>query len=201
MLKDLWTASEKPAFEFSDRVHLHQVISQILERLKDDFAAKEIRVENNIPDSLPPMQVDKPKFFRLFELLFKDELASLPPGSRVSLSAKVLNAAHQDKPEIQVELSDNGPGLPKEALRLVFDPFVVRSDSPMEYGIHLMACYFIVHHHSGRIEARSDEGRGTTFTLRLPTNPQQSQVPQDEQEFLQKVLLSETLWEKLITAD
>ena len=46
----------------------------------------------------------------------------------------------------------------------MFDPFVVRSDSPMEYGIHLMACYFIVHHHGGKIEA-SSEGQGTTFTL------------------------------------
>ncbi len=64
-----------------------------------------------------------------------------------------------------MQVSDNGPGLPKEALRLVFDPFVVRSDSPMEYGIHLMACYFIVHHHGGRIDAKSEEGRGTTFTL------------------------------------
>jgi hypothetical protein len=64
-----------------------------------------------------------------------------------------------------------------------------------------MACYFIVHHHGGRIEARSEQGQGTTFTLRLPTNPSQVAPTQDEQEFLQKVLLSETLWEKLISAD
>ena len=89
-----------------------------------------------------------------------------------------------------MQVSDNGPGLPKEALRLVFDPFVVRSDSPMEYGIHLMACYFIVHHHGGRIDAKSEEGRGTTFSLRLPLNPNQAPPPPSEQEFLQKVLLS-----------
>jgi signal transduction histidine kinase len=86
-------------------------------------------------------------------------------------------------------------------LRLVFDPFVVRSDSPKEYGIHLMACYFIVHHHGGRIDARSEEGQGTTFTLRLPLNPNVAPPLQDEGEFLQKVLLSETLWEKLISSE
>ncbi len=98
-------------------------------------------------------------------------------------------------------MSDNGPGLRQEAVRLVFDPFVVRSNSPVEYGIHLMACYFIVHHHSGRIDARSEDGKGTTFTLRLPTNPNQAAQPQQEQEFLHKVLLSETLWEKLISSE
>jgi len=201
LLKDLWTASEKPAFEFGDRVRLHEAVADTVVRLKDGFAAKKIEVENHIPVSLPVLKVDKPKFCRLFELLLKDEIASLPAGSRVTLSAKLLEGAPADKQEVQVQVSDNGPGLPTEALRLVFDPFVVRSDSPMEYGIHLMACFFIVHHHGGRIEARSQEGQGTTFTLRLPLNPDQASPMQDEPEFLHKVLLSETLWEKLISSD
>jgi two-component system, probable response regulator PhcQ len=201
MLKDLWTASEKPAFAFGDRVRLREVVSDTVARLKDGFAAKNIQIENQIPDTLPVLNVDQPKFCRLFELLLKDEMVSLPAGSRVTLSATVLNGAPADKQLIQVQVKDNGPGLPKEALRLVFDPFVVRSDSPMEYGIHLMACYFIVHHHGGRIDATSEQGQGTTFTLRLPVNPDLTSPAQDEQEFLHKVLLSETLWEKLISSE
>jgi signal transduction histidine kinase len=202
MLKDLWTASEKPSFEFSDRVQLHAVVAETVAQLATGFAAKNIQVDNQIPQSLPALNVDKPKFYRLFELLLKDQIASLPAGSRVTLSAAANNGATPDKQEIQVQVSDNGPGLPKEALRLIFDPFVVRSDSPMEYGIHLMACYFIVHHHGGHIDARSEPGRGTTFTLRLPLNPSQvTSTQQDEHDFLNKVLLSETLWEKLISTE
>jgi len=158
-------------------------------------------VENRIGDSLPELNVDKPKFYRLFDLLLRDEIASLPAGSKVILSAALHPGSTRDQKEIEVHVSDNGPGLPKEALRLVFDPFVVRGGSPMEYGIHLMACFFIVHHHGGRIEARSEPGQGTTFTLRLPTNPAQVPPAEEEQEFLQKVLLSEALWEKLISSD
>ena len=201
LLKDLWTASEKPTFEFTDRVHLREVVADKIMLLKEGFAAGRITVENHIPASLPMLSVDGPKFFRLFELLLKDELASLPPGCRVTFSAKLLEGNHKDRQAVEVQVSDNGPGLPNEALRLVFDPFVVRSDSPMEYGIHLMACFFIVHHHGGRIEARSEEGLGTTFKLRLPLNPNQVQSPQDEQDLLQKVLLNETLWEKLISSE
>ena len=198
MLKDLWTASEKPAFEFTDRVQLRKVVAETIDALKDGFAAKSIQVENNIPESLPAMNVDKPKFYRLFELLLKDEIASLPVGSHIVLAASQVVA---DNREIQVQVSDNGPGLPKEALRLVFDPFVVRSDSPMEYGIHLMACFFIVHHHGGHIDARSEAGQGTTFTLHLPTNPNLAPPVQAEPELLRKVLLNETLWEQLITSE
>jgi two-component system probable response regulator PhcQ len=201
LLKDLWTASEKPPFEFRDPVHLHTVVSDVIAELKDGFAAKKLQVENHISASLPILHVDKPKFCRLFELLLKDEIASLPAGSRITLSAKADASKTTDQQYVEIEVRDNGPGLPKEALRLVFDPFVVRSDSPMEYGIHLMACYFIVHHHSGRINARSENGQGTVFTIRLPTNPSHVVISQkNDTEFLQKVLLNDSLWEKLISS-
>jgi len=200
LLKDLWSASEKPAFEFADHVNLRVVVASCIEELKDSAAAKNILIQNDIPDSLPALKVDKPKFYRLFDLLLKDELATLPAGSKVILSARAANGP-ADKRGIVIQVSDNGPGLPQEALRLVFDPFVVRSDSPMEYGIHLMACYFIVHHHGGKIEARSENGNGTTFTLRLPLDPNLTPAGDTDTDFLRKVLLNDTLWEKLISTE
>src|SRR5690242_7217135 len=202
MLKDLWTASEKPAFEFRDQVHLRQVITEVIGRLQDGLEAKAIEVDNRIPEDLPVFRADQPKIYRLFELLFKDEVASLPAGCRITLSARPISDKATEQSQVEITVSDNGPGLPKEALRLVFDPFVVRSDSPMEYGIHLMACYFIVHHHSGDINARSENGQGTTFSIRLPLNPGHAQPSQkNETDFLQKVLLNDSLWEKLITSE
>ncbi len=202
MLKDLWTASEKPAFEFADKVQLRQVVSETIAQLQETLTAKKIEVDNQVSETLPVLNVDKPKFHRLFELLLKDEIASLPAGSRVTISASAQNNVPADKQTVEVRVSDNGPGLPSEALRLVFDPFVVRSDSPVEYGIHLMACYFIVHHHGGKIDAKSAEGQGTIFTIRLPVNPNQAAATtQNDQDFLQKVLLNDTLWEKLIATE
>ena len=197
MLKDLWTASETPAFEFRDQVQLQTVVAEVSSQLKDGFEAKSLQLDRQVPSDLPVLHVDKPKFYRLFELLLKDEIASVPAGCRVTIKAKVADAQH-----VEIEVSDNGPGLPKEALRLVFDPFVIRSDTPMEYGIHLMACYFIVHHHGGRIDARSENGQGTTFTLRMPINPGQAAVAQkNDTDFLQKVLLNDSLWEKLLASE
>ena len=71
----------------------------------------------------------------------------------------------------------------------------------MEYGIHLMACYFIVHHHNGKIEARNEDGRGTTFTIQMPVNPNLNAAAQSDTDFLQKVLLNDSIWEKLISSD
>lgn len=197
LLRELWTASERPALDFSERVRLAAVVTAARERFRDGFAAKRLTVEMDIPDSLPELRVDKPRFSRLFELLFKDELASLPPDSRVKIMARPLNGNSPEKAQVEIQISDDGPGLPADALRLVFDPFVLRADSPAEFGINLMACYFIVHHHGGTIQAASDPARGTTFTIRLPLDPTRTTPTPDEQTFLQKAVLNDELWRRL----
>jgi two-component system probable response regulator PhcQ len=199
LLKDLWTASENNASSpFADEVTVHQAVGAALELCKDQFAARRIEIDNRISNSLPALHVDKPKFCRLFELLLKDEVAVLPTGSRVTLSAELQSAGA--KPEIVVQISDNGPGLPQEALSVIFDPFVVHGSVPSEYGIHLMACFFIVHHHGGKIEAKSQPGHGTTFILHFPLKPEPAATPPDDADFLQKALLNESLWEKLLAS-
>src|SRR6267142_6303650 len=51
MLKDLWTAAEKPEFRFADRVQLRQVVAESIEDLKRGFAAKNIQVDNQVNES------------------------------------------------------------------------------------------------------------------------------------------------------
>ncbi len=63
-----------------------------------------------------------------------------------------------------------------------------------------MACFFIVHHHGGKIEASSLPGRGTTFIIRLPLKPEPVTTTPNEAEFIQKALLNENLWEKLLSS-
>jgi two-component system probable response regulator PhcQ len=202
MLKDLWSVSEQSVTEFEDKVCLGEVVRDVVASQKNGLAAKKLRVENRIPDDLPTLTVNRAKFQRMFELLLKDEIVCLPSGSVITLSAsRKNNDLPPDNPGIEVTIQDNGPGLPQEALRTVFDPFALRTDSPLEYGINLMAVYFIVHHHGGRIEAQSVEGQGTTFRILLPLNCDQETLFEESQPFFEKVLLNERLWEKLMTAD
>ena len=102
---------------------------------------------------------------------------------------------------VRLQIRDNGPGLPEEALRVIFDPFALRSDTPMEYGVNLIAVYFIVHHHGGRVQALSRPNEGTTFTLTLPLDANQQPKAEGDTTFIQKALLNEQLWERLLQAD
>ncbi len=195
MLGDLRTASESTSGNpFTDEIMLQPTVAKCLEQLREPLAARRIEVDNQIPGSLPPLRVDKPKFDRLFDLLLKDELAMLPAGSRITFTAELQGQ------EIAVFLTDNGPALPQEALRVVLDPFVVTSGKPSEYGVNLMACFFIVHHHGGKIEAQNLPGGGNRFILRLPLQPESVRATGEEADFLKKAMLNENLWDKLLAA-
>ena len=201
MLRNLGAASEDPEFQFSDEVNLSSVLSQVATELAPALMEKSIKLVRQVPADLPSLKVDRPKFHRLFELLIRDEIVSLPTGSEVVITAGNATDPVTQRPELSIVISDNGPGLPKEALRLLFDPFALRSDTPLEYGLNLMACYFIVHHHGGRIEASSLAGKGTTFSLRLPFNAASPVQEADNAQLLQKVLGSEQLWQRILSAD
>jgi len=193
LLGDLRTVSEnKSSHPFADEVQLQPAVANCLALLHEALAARRIEVENQIPLSLPPLRVDKPKFDRLFDLLLKDELAMLPAGSRITFTAELQET------EMVIHLTDNGPALPQEALRVVLDPFVVTSGKPSEYGINLMACFFIVHHHGGKIEAQNLPGGGNRITIRLPLQPEQATASLPETDFLKKAMLNEDLWDKLL---
>ncbi len=195
LLGDLRTASENQSEPpFADEVRLKPAVDQCLGQLRDPLATRRIEVDNQIPDSLPPVRADRPKLDRLFDLLLRDELAMLPAGSRITFTAELQGQ------EIAVFLTDNGPALPQEALRVVLDPFMVTSGMPSEYGINLMACFFIVHHHGGRIEAQILPGGGNRFTLRLPLQPERAVVVMEEADFLKKATLNENLWNKLLAS-
>jgi two-component system probable response regulator PhcQ len=193
LLKDLWSASEN-SNSLADEISLAEIVREALENHREQLNSRKISIENEIPATLPKLKADKAKFKRLFELMLKDELATLPAGSKISFAAELQGG---DKPEIFLRITDNGPGLPQDALRVVFDPFVVRASVPSEYGINLMACFFIVHHHGGKIDAKSIPGRGTTFTIQLPLNPECMAEESPNNDFLQKSLLNDELWKKL----
>ena len=195
MLGDLSSADAEPD-EFGDEVRLDSLVNDILEGSKTDLEQKNLTVENRIPDSLPLLRVNKPKFERLFQLFIQDEIVSLSDGKTVTLAAEQETADGSDW--IKVTITDDSSGLPEEELRQIFDPFVVRSGDPKEFGINLMTCYFIVYHHGGKVDVDAGGAGGVEFTLRFPVNPQPVPEIREDEEFVSKVLANEALWDRLL---
>jgi len=198
LLTDLVIATEKSDSPSLQELHLDETVARCVEKLKGSLLQNGITVVNKIPQGLPPLTVEWEKFQRLFDLLIKDEIMSLPPGSHIYLDANLRPGEEQ---ELEIQVRDDGPGLPREALRSVFDPFFLRIGNHQEFGINLMACYFIVYHHGGRIAVQNQEGQGVTFTLTFPLQPKMVSAAEEEEVFITKVLMNDAFWERLIAGE
>lgn len=195
LLTDLLVVTEKSPSPRLDELRLDETVQKSVDALQAVLLQNRITVVNQIPSGLPTLWVEREKFQCLFDLLLRDEIITLPPGSRIVLSARGHFEAEQ---EVDIEVRDDGPGLPKEALRSIFDPFFLRTGKYEEFGINLMACYFIVYHHGGRIEVKNQPGQGVTFTLTFPVQPKRISPAQDEGAFITKVLMNDAFWDRII---
>lgn len=184
---------------FRHEVDPASVVRDGVDRLKEEFRAKGVTLINRVPAGLPTLKVDGSRFPRLFELLLRDELINLQSGATVEIDGRLVPATETTGAEVELSLRDNGPGLPEEALRSVFDPFFTRTDQPADFGIGLMASFFIVHHHGGRIEVQARPEGGLSYHIRLPVDRAAGPAINEQGgDFLARLMTNERLWEKLL---
>jgi two-component system NtrC family sensor kinase len=69
---------------------------------------------------------------------------------------------------LEIEVEDNGSGVPSEVLSKVFDPFFTTKEPGRGTGLGLAVCLSLVESLGGTIDIRSEEGKGTAVLVRLP---------------------------------
>jgi len=119
--------------------------------------------------SLPPARANADKLKQVFLNVAKNGIEAMPKGGRLSIQAKVVPAAPGGE-EMAVAISDTGEGIAPAILPLIFNPFFTEKDRGT--GLGLSICQKIVEAHGGRIEAASELGKGSTFTVYLPLDGQ-----------------------------
>jgi PAS domain S-box-containing protein len=98
---------------------------------------------------------------QVFSNLMRNSKEAAPPATEVVVAARVQQKSQQ----VQVQLSDNGTGIPKDKLEKIFIPFFTTKAQGTGLGLALV--HRIVTDHGGTIAVESSQ-RGTTFTITLP---------------------------------
>jgi Signal transduction histidine kinase len=114
---------------------------------------------------------DPDHLIRLFVNLLDNAIKYTPPGGQVVLRAG------KERTGVWVAISDTGPGIPPEHLPHLFERFYRVEESRSRHsggaGLGLAIAYEIARWHGGTIEVQSEPGHGATFTVHLPSPPQE----------------------------
>lgn len=199
MLDDLSSETARP-FRFDTETRLHDAVDSAARGLAESLAQKRIQVLNNVPNDLPPLRVDGERFPKLFDLLLRDELTNLPDGASVTFEAALRNERGQPR-EVDLFVHDNGPGLPPEAILSVLDPLINRTGAAQGSGLSLMACYFLVYHHGGKVAIEPKTGTGLSLRITLPLEPPAVNPQIESEAFLLRAMTNERLWDRLLSGE
>jgi two-component system, OmpR family, sensor histidine kinase KdpD len=122
-------------------------------------------VELQIPESLPPADVDFEFIQQVLKQLLENAVNYSPAGSPLTISAEVVSG------KIVLRVTDRGKGIPEEEQSRIFDKFYrgrSSRDNVLGTGLGLSIAKGIVEAHGGKIWVTSEPGKGSVFSVALP---------------------------------
>jgi PAS domain S-box-containing protein len=112
--------------------------------------------------NVPPVRGSASELREVFVNIILNALDAMPQGGRLRISSR------QKDGKVRVSFSDSGIGMTREVRQRIFEPFFT-TKGVTGMGLGLAVSYSIVERHGGEIDLRSVPGRGTTFTIILPS--------------------------------
>jgi two-component system clock-associated histidine kinase SasA len=168
MITDLLQAAQNTSAEFQiqpKNLELGKLCQEVLEHLQSRLHAKSQSIETDIPGDLPCAYADEDRVRQVIVSLLDNAVKYTPAGSLIQIA--ILRRTSQ---KIQVSVCDNGPGIPVENQRRIFeDQFRLERDQHQEsYGTGLALCRRIIQTHYGQIWVDSKPNQGSCFHFTLP---------------------------------
>jgi len=145
--------------------NLKELVDEIYEDLKEEFAKREVTFENLV-DSSFKITADRQKFYLLLRNLIDNGVKYNKKGGKVWVFSE------RDKESWIIEVGDTGIGIPKEHLPFIFERFYRvdkgRSREVGGTGLGLSIAKHIVLLHEGQIKVHSELGKGSRFIVIIP---------------------------------
>lgn len=152
---------------------LNRVLDDTLQLLEVQLRRNEIVVERHYADDLPEAYGNAGKLQQVFMNLILNARDAMPDGGRLEIETE--SADHM----LLVRVRDTGIGIAPANITKIYDPFFTTKGVGQGTGLGLALSYGIVQEHSGRIFVESQPGRGTTFTIKVPSRYRRLQAASD----------------------
>ncbi|MDY0162751.1 ATP-binding protein [Desulfobotulus sp.] len=164
-----------------EELDINAVLQDTLGFLEREATYRQIDMQLHLDPALPPLVSDKGQLQQVFLNLLTNAFAAVENGGCIRMRTQF----DPRKKMVLASIEDNGCGMNSEVQKHIFDPFF-STKKGSGTGLGLSITYGIVKKLGGSIQVRSEEGRGSTFTISLPLRgeamePQNTDTPQNKE--------------------
>lgn len=136
------------------------LLRQTLNLLREEISNRSVDVQLSIPESVPPIKVDRDQMKQAFFNVIRNAIQAMPDGGALEITISSSDTFQA------ITFRDSGVGIAAEDLARIFEPY--HTTKTEGSGLGMMIVQRIVQDHGGQIEVRSKPETGTAITILLP---------------------------------
>lgn len=160
MISDLMLFARPPAMKH-EPILLGTIAETIVEEAKEEAQGRAIPIAFVIHED-STVSVDAVQIEIALRAIIQNSLEAIDDGSEIAVAVGASDGW------AYVEIRDNGPGIPKEILPHIFDPFFSGREAGRGLGFGLSKCWRIVTEHQGEVSIQSEPAQGVVALVQLP---------------------------------
>lgn len=152
---------------------INLVIQEAVKLIERESVLKGVPIRLNLERSVPQVEADPIQIGQVMVNLLVNAIEAMgeDPGSTRSIT---VHSRKTDEGEVVVSVHDTGKGIDEKSSRRLFEPFFTTKAHGLGLGLSISRS--IIEAHGGRLNAVPNQGRGSTFSFRLPTGRRQGEV-------------------------
>jgi len=139
------------------------IIERSIALVSNQIKISNVKLHKFLRPGLPQIYVDAPQIEQVLVNLLINAIQAMPAGGDLTINV----GQDMKNGYLVIKVKDTGAGISKEDLPHVFDPFFTTKGTKGT-GLGLSVSYGIIRQHHGEIAVDSEDGRGTTFTVKIP---------------------------------
>lgn len=150
-------------------INLNDVVNETIGLIEYGVIEKGIKIEKNYQDHISLIHGDKHLLEQVILNLSLNAITAMPDGGILKYETdEIILDSLLGQPSVYVKVIDTGVGISEAVQDRIFDPFYTTQITEKGTGLGLSVSDRIVRQHQGLIDVESEEGQGSTFTVKLP---------------------------------
>lgn len=164
IIKGLLGFSRRAASEMVE-INVNDLLDNTISLVRNQARFHNIRFDINLAPYLPLILADPNQLQQVFLNLVINAADAMNEKGIISIATRVLR---EDSDFLEIEITDNGPGIPESLVGRIFEPFFTTKPVGKGTGLGLSVSYGIIKRHGGDIMVKSVPGKGASFFIKIP---------------------------------